>query len=70
MFTQARGPVRAYAANGYLGQHLVIVPAQDIVAVRLIHRREMHAFPGDDYADFVSDVLRLADAVEADMPEA
>ncbi len=70
MFTQARGPVRAYAANGYLGQHLVIVPAQDIVAVRLIHRRETHAFPVDDYADFVGDVLRLADAVAADMPEA
>ncbi|MDR7193583.1 serine hydrolase domain-containing protein [Luteimonas terrae] len=65
LFAQERGPTQAYSANGYLGQYLVIVPTQDIVAVRQIHRRETHAFPDDDYADFVSDVLRLAEVIEA-----
>lgn len=60
IFDIDRGPVVAYAANGYLGQHLVIVPEKGLVAVRQIHRRESHSAPLDDYATFPLDVLRLA----------
>lgn len=63
LFDVQRGPLAAYAANGYLGQHLVIVPEQRLVAVRLIHRRDDHAAPLDDYATFPADVLRLAEAL-------
>lgn len=63
LFDVQRGPIAAYAANGYLGQHLVIVPEQKLVAVRLIHRRDDHAAPLDDYATFPADVLRLAETL-------
>ena len=64
MFDIQRGPTVAYAANGYLGQHLVIVPQQRVVAVRLIHRRDSHRAPLDDYATFPADVLKLAQALQ------
>ena len=64
LFDVQRGPTAAYAANGYLGQHLVIVPEQRLVAVRLIQRRDTHASPQDDYALFPADVLRLAGTFE------
>lgn len=60
IFELERGPVKAYAANGYLGQHLVVVPEKNLVAVRLVHRKQSHASPLDDYAAFPADVLRLA----------
>jgi len=63
LFDVQRGPIAAYAANGYLGQHLVIVPEQRLVAVRLIHRRDDHAAPLDDFATFPADVLRLAETL-------
>lgn len=65
LFQSQRGPVSAYAANGYLGQHLVVVPEQRIVAVRLIQRRESHAFPVDDYATFPAEIIRLAKSMPA-----
>lgn len=43
LFNVQRGPTAAFAANGCLGQHLVMVPEQRLVAVRLIHRRDTHA---------------------------
>ena len=64
MFDVTRGPVKAFAANGYLGQHLVIVPEKRLVAVRQIARREDHQSPRDDYAAFPADVLRLADTLD------
>lgn len=63
IFDIDRGPVAAYAANGYLGQHLVIVPDKGVVAVRQIQRRESHSAPLDDYAAFPMDVLRLAETL-------
>ncbi|WP_312785670.1 serine hydrolase domain-containing protein [Stenotrophomonas indicatrix] len=63
IFDVDRGPVAAYAANGYLGQHLVIVPDKGVVAVRQIQRRESHSAPLDDYAAFPMDVLRLAETL-------
>ena len=63
VFDIDRGPVAAYAANGYLGQHLVIVPGKGVVAVRQIHRRDSHSAPLDDYAAFPMDVLRLAETL-------
>lgn len=63
LFDVQRGPIIAFAANGYLGQHLVVVPEQRLVAVRLIQRRDDHASPVDDYAGFPADVLRLAETL-------
>jgi hypothetical protein len=28
------GPLRAFSANGYLGQHLVVLPSERLVVVR------------------------------------
>ena len=58
------GPTVAYAANGNLGQYLVIVPEKRLVAVRLIHRRDIHAAPLDDYASFTADVLKVANTLQ------
>ncbi|WP_251006342.1 serine hydrolase [Stenotrophomonas sp. ISL-67] len=60
LFDIQRGPTVAYAANGYLGQYLVIVPDKRLVAVRLIHQRDSHTAPVDDYASFTADVLKVA----------
>lgn len=62
LFEQTRGPIQAYAANGFLGQFLVIVPEKDLVAVRQIHRRDDHVAQ-DDYAGFTADLIALADAL-------
>jgi len=64
LYDITRGPVVGFAANGYLGQYLMIVPEQRVVAVRLIHRRESHHAPQDDYASFFADVLQLARALQ------
>ena len=64
LFDIQRGPTVAYAANGYLGQYLVIVPEKRLVAVRLIHRRDSHASPMDDYASFTADVLKVANTLQ------
>ena len=64
LYDITRGPVVGFAANGYLGQYLMIVPEQLVVAVRLIHQRESHHAPQDDYASFFADVLQLARALQ------
>jgi CubicO group peptidase (beta-lactamase class C family) len=55
----APGTVRAYSADGYLGQYIVVLPAERIVVVRQKrasddHTREM-SFPG--FADRVVELL-------------
>lgn len=61
LFEETEGPVVAYAANGYLGQFIVVVPDKRLVAVRQIRSRESHRSPRDDYAAFQRDVIALAD---------
>lgn len=63
LYDIARGPVVGYAANGYLGQYLLVIPEQRVVAVRLIHRRDTHVAPRDDYSGFFADILQLAQAL-------
>lgn len=63
LFDLERGPVEAYAANGYLGQYIVIVPAKGLVAVRQKRRVDEHVWPRDDYQDFFADVMRLAETI-------
>lgn len=63
LYDTARGPVVGYAANGYMGQYLLVIPEQRVVAVRLIHRRDTHIAPRDDYSGFFADVLQLAQAL-------
>lgn len=56
------GPVEAYEANDWLGQHIVIIPQVDLVAMRQIASRETH-IPSDNYPDFVERVQALVDAI-------
>ncbi len=69
LFDETTGPVAAYEANGYLGQSIVVVPAQRLVAVRQIRSREAEGtHPADsDYPRFPRDVIALAQAL-ADTP--
>ncbi|MGH8079060.1 MAG: serine hydrolase domain-containing protein [Lysobacter sp.] len=60
IFDYRSGPIVAYYADGYLGQYIVVVPEQRLVAVRQIRRREDHRNPQDSYADFGRDVAVLA----------
>ncbi len=63
LFDQVRGPVVAYAAMGYMGQYLVVVPETSLVGVRQIARREAHDFAVDDFATFAADLLALSKAL-------
>lgn len=70
LFEETRGPVVAYEANGYLGQYIVLVPEQRLVAVRQIRSREAEGThpPGSGYPGFSRDVIGLAKALSADAP--
>ena len=63
LFDQVRGPVAAYAAMGYMGQYLVVVPETSLVGVRQIVCKEGHDFAMDDYATFAADLLNLSKAL-------
>lgn len=71
LFDEARGPVVGYEANGYLGQYIVVVPEQRVVAVRQIRSREADGThpPDSDYARFARDVTTLARGLPASTPE-
>ena len=56
------GPILGYRAEGYLGQHLVVLPAAQLVAVRMRRYPENEAEVGDmekGFGDFGSMVLKL-----------
>jgi CubicO group peptidase (beta-lactamase class C family) len=57
------GRVRAFSAEGFLGQHLVVLPERNLVAVRMKrrsdHHRPEHNFPG--FAQTVLDLFGPAD---------
>lgn len=52
------GPILGCRANGYLGQHLVVLRDRGIVAVRLI-RPERHTDPEHSFSEFVEMVREL-----------
>ena len=54
------GTDQAYAAEGYLGQFLVIIPAKQIVAVRTIKSSSVVRAGYDSCPDFIHDVLKLS----------
>ncbi|MCL1635650.1 beta-lactamase family protein [Luteimonas sp. SX5] len=56
------GPMVAYAAKGFQGQFIVIVPQARLVAVRLVASTEDWK-PSDGYDDFTTRVIALADAM-------
>ena len=70
VFNVEDGPVVAYRADGYLGQYIVVVPAQRLVAVRQIRSREGEGThpPDSDYPGFSRDVIALAQALSGDTP--
>ncbi len=55
----ASGPLVAYNANGYLGQYLVIVPKEHLVAVRQISEDHFKNEDTDGFADFTEIVPAL-----------
>lgn len=65
LFDEAMGPVVAFEANGYLGQYIVVVPEQRVVAVRQIRSREAEGShpPDSGYPRFSRDVIALAQAL-------
>ncbi|MEN4904002.1 serine hydrolase domain-containing protein [Luteimonas sp. TWI1416] len=60
VFDEDTGPVVAYAADGFLGQYIVVVPDKRLVAVRQIRRRDTPHAPALDYPRFTADVVALA----------
>lgn len=60
LFDEDSGPVVAYAAEGFLGQYIVVVPDKRLVAVRQIRRRDAPHSERMDYATFPGDVIALA----------
>ncbi len=65
LFEVERGPVVAYQANGYLGQFIVLVPEQRVVAVRQIRSREAEGThpPDSGYRSFTRHVIAFAQAL-------
>jgi len=52
------GQIRAWYAEGYLGQYVVVVPGANIVAVRMIESGD-HTSHEDNFMDFQEMVLKL-----------
>lgn len=52
--------VKAYSANGYLGQYLVVCPKERLVAVRQISGKDYND-KTDDFRDFVDLIQKLGD---------
>jgi len=63
VFDEDTGPVAAYAADGFLGQYIVVVPDKRLVAVRQIRQRDTPHTPAMDYATFPAQVIALARAL-------
>ncbi len=55
----------AYNGNGDGGQYVVIVPSAKLIAVRQIDASDDTETADEDYADFESQVLELAEATGA-----
>jgi CubicO group peptidase (beta-lactamase class C family) len=55
------GPVHGYAAEGYLGQYLVVIPSEHLIAVRQMRSpsREDPAHPPDSFEEFPEMVRAL-----------
>jgi CubicO group peptidase (beta-lactamase class C family) len=62
LFRVEVGPIVGYAADGYLGQSLVLVPEVGLVAVRQIVSRPDHS-EAQNFADFRGRVLTVAQAL-------
>jgi CubicO group peptidase (beta-lactamase class C family) len=65
LFKVTQGPVVAFDGNGDGGQYVVVVPKAHLVAVRQIEASDDTESAGDDDADFVSQVIHLAEATGA-----
>lgn len=65
LFEWTIGPVKAYYADGYLGQYIVVVPDERVVAVRQIRSRPDYNPGTDGFPDFPAMVLRLAPRLTA-----
>jgi CubicO group peptidase (beta-lactamase class C family) len=59
--------LRGFRAEGYLGQHLVVLPEEGIVAVRMKRASPDHA-PEHNFMGFPAAVLRLFGAAPASAP--
>jgi CubicO group peptidase (beta-lactamase class C family) len=59
------GPVIGYYADGYLGQYMMVIPSENLVAVRMIDRSD-HATDSDDFSAF----LRMAATLVPQAPPA
>lgn len=55
------GEIVGYYAEGYLGQHLVVLPRYNLVAVRLVRRSKGYNFNTDQFADFKEVVRALVE---------
>lgn len=54
------GDVVGYQTNGYLGQYLVILPAEALVAARIIRRTPAYDPTTDGFEGFIDRVRALA----------
>lgn len=64
LFRVEVGPILGYAAEGWLGQALVLVPDADLVAVRQIASQPDHA-DAQNFPDFRRQVLAVAQALQS-----
>jgi CubicO group peptidase (beta-lactamase class C family) len=55
------GPIVGYYADGFLGNWLVVLPQQHIVAVRLVRRSDSYNWETDGFDDFLNLAMQLAD---------
>ena len=53
--------VKAYSANGYLGQYMVVCPKARLVAVRQIYSRKDYDEKTDSFRDFIDLVQKICD---------
>lgn len=59
LLDEENGQVEGYYSEGWLGQYLVILPQEDLVAVRLVRPSEQYDQATDTFADFLDRVRAL-----------
>jgi len=54
-----------FNTNGYLGEYLIVLPAAELIAVRLVDSSERYNPETDGFSDFLTAVRRLVDPATA-----
>jgi hypothetical protein len=59
------GDIIGFNTEGYLGEYLIVLPAAELIAVRLVDSHDTYNHDTDGFSDFLTAVRRLVEPVAA-----